>query len=264
MAARTMRRARGSRSPVASAIGAIGGVAAALACVPAAAQSIPSADEWQFEFIPYLWTPGIRSDLRLGPLPGNTVSVSSTRILEALDFGAMGTLEARKGNWGALLDIQYVKLGVSNQLAGGLLGGYNVKFEQTIATLAGFYRVVDAPVAIDVLGGVRYVDAKTNVDIAPSLRGLGGRIEDTAGSTDAIIGVHAIMPVGDKWSLMGHLDVGEGNSSSSWQAIAGASYQYSPATSLKFGYRYLSYKRDDGLLNKVAMGGLYFGAGFKF
>ncbi|MDN8618812.1 hypothetical protein, partial [Variovorax ginsengisoli] len=37
------------------------------------------------------------------------------------------------------------------------------------------------------------------------------------------------------------------------QAIAGASYQYSPTTSLKFGYRYLSYKRDNGLLDKVAM-----------
>ena len=69
---------------------------------------------------------------------------------------------------------------------------------------------------------------------------------------------------GDRWSLLGYLDVGQGSATSSWQAIAGASYQYSPTTSLKFGYRYLYYKRDDALLYKAAMGGLYFGAGFKF
>lgn len=244
---------------------AVAGVAAALAVLPALAQtSVAPANEWQFEFIPYLWLAGIRSDLKLGPLPGSTVSVSSSSVLGALDFGAMGTLEARKGAWGGLLDVQYVKLGVDRQLAGGLLGGYNVKFEQTIATLAGFYRVVEAPVAVDVLGGVRYVDAKTRVDIAPSLRGFGRQIEDSAGAADGIVGARTIVPVGDKWSLLGYLDVGEGGSTSSWQAIAGASYQYSPTTSLKFGYRYLSYKRDNGLLDKVAMGGFYFGAGFRF
>ncbi|MGO4396583.1 outer membrane protein [Variovorax sp. M-6] len=239
--------------------------AAALGCLPAAAQTTqPSVNDWQFEFIPYLWLAGIRSDLKLGPLPGDTLSVSSKGLLEALDAGAMGTFEARKGPWGGLLDVQYVKLGVGNQLAGGLLGGYNVKSEQTIATLAGFYRVAEGPVAVDVLGGVRYVDASTNVDIAPSPRGLGRHIAESASSTNGILGVRATVPLGDRWSLMGYLDVGEGSSTSSWQAIAGASYQYSPTTSLKFGYRYLDYKRDDALLNKVAMGGIYFGAGFKF
>ena len=242
------------------------GLAAALACLPTAAQGVaPAANDWQFEFVPYLWLPGLRSDLKLGPLPGSTMSVNSTSLLEALDFGAMGTLEARKGPWGGLLDVQYVKLGVSNQLAGGLLGGYNLKLDQTIATLAGFYRVVDSPaVAVDVLGGLRYVDGKTNLDIAPSLRGLGGHISDTSSSTDGILGVRAIVPLGDKWSLLGYLDGGKGSSTSTWQAIAGASFQYSAVTSLKFGYRYLEYKRDNALLNKMAMGGLYFGAGFRF
>ena len=243
----------------------LAGMAAALAGLPALAQAPSTAsDAWQFEFVPYLWLAGIRSDLKLGPLPGSTVSVSSSSILGALDFGAMGTLEARKGAWGGLLDLQYVKLGVGNQFAGGLLGGYNVKFEQTIATLAGFYRVVDGPASVDVLGGVRYVDANTRVDIGPSPRGFGRQIEETVGSTDGILGVRAIVPLGDRWSLLGYLDVGHGSATSSWQAIAGASYQYSPTTSLKFGYRYLDYKRDDALLNKAAMGGFYFGAGFKF
>ena len=240
-------------------------LAAAWACVPAAAQStLVSSNDWQFEFVPYLWLAGIRSDVKLGPLPTDVVSVSSTNVLKALDFGAMGTLEARKGAWGALLDLQYVKLGVDKSVAGGLLGTYDLKYEQTITTLAGYYRMVEAPVAVDLLAGVRYADVKARLDISPSLRGPGRQLEQSGGATNGIVGVRAIVPVSDKWSLLGWLDVGEGGSSSSWQAIAGASYQYSLTTSLKLGYRYLSYRRDDALLDKVAMGGLYFGAGFSF
>lgn len=232
--------------------GSLAAFAAALvACLPAAAQTaLPAASEWQFEIVPYLWLAGIRADLKLGPLPGNTVSVSSGSILKALDFGAMGTLEARKGNWGGVLDMQYVKVRVSNQVAGGLLGGYNVDFVQQVSTLAALYRVFNEPVALDLLGGARYVHAKTDVDISPSLRAPGRRIEESGGGWNGIVGARAVMPINDKWSVIGYLDVGNGNSTTSWQAIAGASYQYSAATSVKFGYRYLNYKRDDALLNK--------------
>lgn len=259
-----MRSFLHGRSPARSFLFTFCGLGATLACLPAAAQSLPSTNDWQFEFIPYLWTPGVRSDLKLGPLPGSTVSVKSTTLLKALDFGAMGTLEARKGDWGGFLDMQYIKLGVSNQVAGGLLGGYNVDYVQQIYTIAGTYRVFNGPLAVDVLAGGRYLNVKTDVDIAPSLRDLGGLIEDSRSGWNGIVGVRALMPLNDKWSLLGYLDVGEGSASSSRQAVAGASYQYSPTVSLKFGYRYLSYKIDDGLLNKMALGGPYFGAGFKF
>ncbi|MET0207807.1 MAG: hypothetical protein ABW220_02125, partial [Burkholderiaceae bacterium] len=96
-------------------------LAAVAASLPVAAQTTAStaADAWQFEFIPYLWAAGIRSDLKLGPFPGDTVNVSSTSVLKALEFGLMGTLEARKGDWGGLLDMQYVKLRASKQVAEG-------------------------------------------------------------------------------------------------------------------------------------------------
>ena len=148
-------------------IKAIGlGLVSLLAGLPAAAQNLASADVWQFEFVPYLWLAGIRSDIKLGPLPGSTVNIKSSSVLGALDFGAMGTLEARKGPWGGLLDIMYVKLGVSNQFLGGLAGGYNLKYDQTVVTMAGYYRFVDNPtVQVDVLGGARYIDAHSNLDI---------------------------------------------------------------------------------------------------
>lgn len=220
------------------------------------------ADEWQFEFIPYLWAPGISSDLRLGPLPRSNSSVSSTSVLGALDFGAMGTLEARRGPWGALLDMQYVKLGVSRSGVFGAPVGVDVDYKQQIYTVAGLYRVIDTRVAVDVLAGGRYVDAKTDVNLAPNLPGPGRHA--SVGWWNGIVGARVIVPLDDKWSLMGYLDTGWGNSTSSWEAIAGASYQYSPTVSFKFGYRYLSFRRDEGLLSRVALGGLFAGAGFKF
>jgi opacity protein-like surface antigen len=236
-----------------------------LAGLPAAAQNLASADAWQFEFIPYLWLSGIRSDIKLGPLPGSTVHIKSSSVLDALDFGAMGTLEARKGPWGGLLDMQYVKLSVSNQFLGGLASGYNFKYDQTLITMAGYYRFVDSPaVQVEVLGGARYIDAHGNLDIPPSLLGLGRRFDNSAAWWNGIIGVRAFMPINDKWTLMGYLDGGEGNSTSSWQAILGTSYQYSPTTSFKFGYRYLAVKLDEAALSKVALGGFYAGIGFKF
>ncbi|MDM0053438.1 hypothetical protein [Variovorax sp. J22R115] len=254
-----MRTSRYSRTLMKNA----GGLAVVLACSSAAAQGIPPADAWQFEFIPYLWAPGISSDLRLGPLPGSTSRVSSTSVLSALDFGAMGTLEARKGPWGALLDMQYVKLGVSREGIFGVPVGLNVDYEQQIYTLAGLYRVFDGPVAVDVLAGGRYVNAKTDVDFAPNLPGPGRH--ESVGWWNGIVGARVIAPINEKWSLMGYLDAGWGeHSTSSWEAIAGASYQYSPTISFKFGYRYLSFERDEGLLSKVALGGLFAGVGFKF
>jgi opacity protein-like surface antigen len=240
----------------------VAGIVAAFASLSAAAQVAPSQDAWQFEIIPYLWAPGISSDLRLGPLPGSSSHVSSTGVLGALDFGAMGTLEARRGPWGALLDMQYVKLGVSRQ---GVLGaplGLDVDYTQQIYTLAGLYRVIDSRVTVDLLAGGRYVNARTEIDLAPHLPGP--RREDSVDWWNGIVGARVIAPIDDKWSLMGYLDAGWGNSTSSWEAIAGASYQYSPSVSFKFGYRYLRFSRDEGLLNMVALGGLFAGAGFRF
>lgn len=239
-----------------------GGLAAALTCLSAAGQTVLPADAWQFEFIPYLWAAGVSSDLRFGLTPRSTTHVSSSSVLGALDFGAMGTLEARKGPWGALLDMQYVKLGVSRQPTFGAPLGLDVDYEQQIYTLAGLYRVFDSAVAVDVLAGGRYVNAKTDLNIAPNLPGPG--LHDSISFWNGIVGARVIAPINDKWSLLGYLDTGWGSSTSSWEAIAGASYQYSPTVSFKFGYRYLSFKSDDGLLSKVALGGLFAGAGFKF
>ncbi len=46
--------------------------------------------------------------------------------------------------------------------------------------------------------------------------------------------------------------------------MAGAIYQYSPSTSIKFGYRLMDIKPDDSVIDKLQTGGVYAGLGFRF
>lgn len=242
--------------------------AALLACLPAAAQStIEPANEWRFEFTPYVWLAGLRSELRLGALPTDVFRANSTSMLEALDFAAMGALDARKGNAGVLLDAMYIRAGVSNPLPGAAFASYDLRIVQQTYTMAGYYRVLDAPsVSLDLLGGARYSDVDTTFGIDAPFRAT-PQLQESAGWWNGIVGVRALLPINDRWQLMGYLDGGEGNRSRTLQAIAGLNYAYSPMVTIKFGYRYFDLSRRcdcNGLLKSVELGGAYVGAGFKF
>lgn len=239
--------------------------AAASASAPAASSTASLASGWSYELTPYLWAPGLRTDVTLGPLAGSMLSVGSGSVLRAVDVAAMGSFEARKGPWGGFLDAVYADLSVDKRYAGGLLGGYNVGVTEQIYTLGASYRLVDADTKVDLMAGGRYTNIGSSLYIAPSPRGLGAYRSDTLASWAGIIGARAIVPVADRWSLMGYLDGGEGSGYSTWQVMAGAIYQYSPSTSVKFGYRLLNYSIDDPVLvDKVRSGGIYAGLGFKF
>lgn len=255
----------------------VAGLLSALACLPAAAQSttstapgsntapaMPSPNDWSYELTPYFWLAGVSTDYKLGPLPANTLSVSSGDLLRNLNMGAMGAFEARKGAWGGFLDAIYVDLGVSNSYAGGLLGGYDLKIKEQIYSLGATYRLIDSSTKVDLLAGGRYVNIGTSFYVPPSLRGLGAYRQDTVAGWAGIVGVRAVVPVADRWSLMGYLDGGGGSGYNTWQVMAGAIYQWTPSTSVKFGYRLLDFRPDDAVVDKMQTGGVYAGLGFKF
>ena len=242
------------------------GLLAGMACCSATAQSSVSTPEWQFEFSPYAWAPGVKGHVSLADgLILRSTSIDSTSLIKALKYAVMGTFEARNGPWGVLLDINLVQVGQSRQSNYGLLGGYDFKLTQGVYTVAGSYRVVDSPaVTLDLVGGARYVGAKAQIYAAPSIFGLGRYEAADGGFWNGIVGANLKVPVSDKWSLIGYVDAGSGAGATSRQAIAGANYQYSPTTAIKLGYRYLSFKRDNKALNDVSLGGFYLGAGFRF
>jgi len=232
------------------------------------AQQAPS-DAWQFEATPYLWAAGMSGWSRIGArTPTSNVDVSFSDVWRALNFGAMGTFEARKGRWGIIVDGVYVKLSdTSDPLLNGQLGTVRLKMTQTIFQAAGAYRVLDSPVTpIDVLAGVRYTYLHGDLSYSGGpLLPNGASRNNSTDWTDGFIGLRAAYAFSDKWSVFGYADAGTGGTKHSWQLIAGADYNFTKTIAAKVGYRILSmdYEKPNFLYN-MKTEGFFAGVSFKF
>jgi opacity protein-like surface antigen len=262
--------------------GALAGLAAGLAlAVPGAASAGDANDTWQFEVAPYVWMAGLKGDVQSGNLPKTAMDVGFSDILDVLDFSFMGAIEARKGRWGFLFDAQYMKLSDSataSRTGPGPIGATltaEAEFEmrQTIYSAAALYRLSEGATRIDAIGGVRYMKLDVDADVGATLLGpLGGgsRFRSRSGSeswADPYVGIRIQHPLSDRLTVMGYLDAGGFGvgSKSTWQALAGISYEFSPSISGKLGYRYLAVDYDDnGFLFDAKMQGAYMGLGFHF
>ncbi|WP_051377361.1 outer membrane protein [Paraburkholderia dilworthii] len=244
-------------------------VSAFIAAAPVLSNAQTSRDAWQFEATPYLWAAGFSGWGRVGArTPTANLDASFSNVWRNLDFGAMGSFEARKGRWAIIFDTIYVKLSkTSDPLLGGALGTAKLKGDQTIAQLAGAYRLVDSRITpVDALVGVRYTNLYSQISFSPS-RLLPGGVSrsDSVDWTDGFVGARAAYLFTDRWSVVGYADVGAGGSRLSWQLLAGAEYRFSKTISAKAGYRVLSmnYEKPDFLYD-VRTAGFYMGLGIRF
>lgn len=235
----------------------------------AAAYDDRPADEWKFEATPYFWAAGMSGWTRVGSrTPTMRVDTDFSQIWDHLDFGGMGSFEARKGRWGILFDAIYVKVSQRTRpLAEGFIGSVDATLKQTILQGAGAYRVLDSPkTPVDVLAGVRYtyVDGDLNF---PSSRLLpeGPNFSRSVNWADGFVGVRAAYALTDNWSVIGYADAGTGGSDYSWQIIAGTNYDFTKSVVGKFGYRIISMKYEsDNFLYNIKTQGLYLGVGIRF
>ena len=255
-------------------------LALVIACIaaPVAAQSAGAgSDQWQFEFTPYLWASAMKGSVEAGPLPHVSVDMSFSDIFDMLDFGAMGAFEARKGRFGILADLIYMKVSAgatASRSAPGPAGATatasaELEIEQTMLAGALAYRVSNGPTAIDLIGGVRYNKIDATADIAGSFFAVSGS-QSRSGDKDWIdpyIGIRVLHPLNERWTLTGYLDYGGFGvgSDSTWQASAGAEYAFSKTVSVKFGYREMQIDYDSGgFVYDMRNKGAYLGVGIKF
>ncbi|OZI60166.1 hypothetical protein [Bordetella genomosp. 11] len=229
----------------------------------------PSADTWKFEATPYFWAAGMSGWGRVGArTPTVRFDTDFSQIWDHLDFGAMGTFEARKGRWGILFDAFYVKVSQrSEPLARGALGTVDTTLQQTILQAAGAYRVFDSPkTPVDILAGARYTYLDGDLDFSKSrLLPAGPSRSGNVDWVDGFVGVRASYALTDKWSLVGYADAGTGGGDYSWQVLAGTNYEFSKSLVGKFGYRIISMKYEsDKFLYNAKTAGLFLGLGIRF
>jgi hypothetical protein len=258
----------------------------ALGAMPFATQAQDTADSWQWRASIYGWFPAIDGKTRF-PSGGSgpSIEVDASEILDALKFTLMGTLQARKGHWGVFTDLIYLDVGDDKPGTRSFTVGQagvpadvslnaNFDLKTWVWTLAGIYAVSDTSHnTTDVLFGTRMVDITQKLDWSFNgnigslgLPGRSGSGEVDATNWDAIIGLKgvAILSGDRRWVLPYYVDVGAGESSFTWQAMAGIGYSFNWGTTV-LAWRYLDYEfKSDAPIDNIDFSGPFLGVTFQW
>lgn len=220
-------------------------------------------DSWKYGAGIYVWGAGIDGETASG-VP---IDMSFSDILDNLDMTFMGAFFAQKNKWTFGLDVIYMKIGNKpNTTLGSTPEGTplvltNMQLKAWTITPTVAYRVMESDnLDLDVVAGARYFKMEPYMEISP----LPQSISDSGSVTDGIIGLRGEYDINKKWYMPFQLDVGGGDSDSTWQAFAAVGYRYENFD-LIAGYRHIEWELDAGApLKDISMSGPVIGAMFKF
>jgi hypothetical protein len=220
-------------------LSALAAGALALAANPA------NADEWSYQIEPYLLGVTIDGDAGVGRVTGADVDVDFGDILDNLDLGGMVRFEARHENgWGVALDYAFMDL--SNDKTGPRGGVLDAELFQGVfeALLMKGTRSGDAQ--LDYFAGLRWWNNEVDVVINPVL--LPGTVSRSVDEdwVDLIIGARWKNPIGEKWSIMLHGDIGGGGADFTAAGIVGFSYKIDESKELNLQYKALAVDYETG------------------
>jgi len=226
----------------------------------------PDPDKWQFQFSPYLWIAGVKGRAGLGNLVVD-VDAGLTDEHVDLNFGLMGTFEARKHRFVILTDFQYSSLGSDRATPGPLFSNAEADFKTFVLDPKFGYRIIDNPekgAFVDVLGGIRYWHIKTDLTFNTGLLSsvTASRSRSWVDGAGGIRGKRHLTP---RIFLTGEADLGGGGSNLSYQLFGGVGVLVGKRYALVAGYRDLDVNYNkDGFLFDNALHGPIFGLGIKF
>ncbi len=195
-------------------------------------------DGWSKELALYLW--GISLDgtqvIRGVPIE---VDVGFGDILDDLDLAFTTHFETKKDDWMIVFDVNYAKLGPE---AVGPVDDIEVKFG--FVELGGGYRLGDR---FHLLFGARYIALDVDVELVETSLPV-TRIAGDQGWIDPYIGGRFEVPIGERWSFIGRLDVGGFGVGSdfAWNVAALFEVDVAQRASLIFGFGVLDVDYEDG------------------
>jgi hypothetical protein len=202
---------------------------------PAAAQAA-AGEAWAVTVAPYFMGAGMNGT---SVVAGQelTIDMSFSDILQNLQFGAMGLVVARKGNWGVGGDAIWMALGANGTAPGPLGITGSADMNQGAFAFYGLRRL--APAA-DVFFGARVntLDANLRVNGPLTVRSVNG----SKTWVDPIVGVQLRTPDnGKRWHAQAYAEIGGfgAGSNFTWQLFPTLGVNVSKRTSIEFGYRWL-------------------------
>ena len=223
-------------------------------------------NKWQFQFSPYIWIAGVNGRAGLGKLVVD-VDAGITDENVDLNFGFMGTFEARKNRFVILTDLQYSNLGTDRATPGPLFSSAEADFKTFVLDPKIGYRIIDnreKGAFVDVLGGIRYWHIKTDLTLNA---GLVSSVTASRSRSwvDGAVGLRGKAHLTPRVFLTGEADLGGGGSNFTYQLFGGVGFLVGKRYALIAGYRDLDVNYNkDGFLFDNALHGPILGFGIKF
>lgn len=246
----------------------LGATALTLISGQALAQDAKSSDDdWEFGAAIYMWGPKITANTS----GGREAQLPFYNILDNLQFAAMAALEARKDEWSIVTDMIYLDLKDDVNKDRSFPGGRDVTIDGSIelkswvVTPTVRYLVSDNEEAsVNLLAGVRYLYLDTIAEVYFDQDQVLDA-EESGANWDGIIGAQADFKLNDRWYIPTYVDVGTGDSKSTWQFMVGVGYRFDKFD-LRLSYRYLNwdFDNDSPLLDKLNIKGPLAGVIFRF
>ena len=229
-----------------------------------------SDNEWQYSAAVYLWG----ADIGGRTTTGSSVEVGFSDIVDNLDGAFMGAFAARKGKWSLFTDAIYLDVAANSDVPIGpgpiLTGNVSLDLTGKVFHLAGGYSLLtDEQSRLDFIVGARHLDLDTT--LVATVEGPGPLeplpiVASASGNTmDLIVGVKGNIALGDRWFIPYYVDIGSGDSDSTWQAVAGVGFHAARWVDLELVYRHLEWSFDSSeLVDSLEFSGPIFGAVFRF
>ena len=236
--------------------------AAALACAVLGPGQANAQDSWDFRGFIYLWGASVGGETTTG----QSIDVSFSEVVEKLDFGIMGALEARRNRWAIFGDAIYLAVSDSDgALVGpGIPASADVDVDGLVLSASvGYDLFRDERSHLNGFGGLRYIDMSTKANL--TVPNGSRRFSDTLSNLDGVVGVRGALELSNLWDLIYYADVGAGDSDLTWQAAAMFDYEINDRWTASFGYRHLAWEVDNSnTLSEISFSGPFVGAKFNF
>jgi hypothetical protein len=208
----------------------------------------PTPAGWEFTVALYAPLMGLDGDIGVAGLVPANVDIGFDDILDNLDGGLSGAIEARRGPWSVSADAIWLKMSASTQpTANSYLA---LSQEQLMGSVAIGYDVYRSEsTRLEVVAGAAINSIEADIDLFTPR--LPRPVRSGSGSQtwiDPIVGVRVQQRLGERWGLFGGFTFGSFDVSSSeyWQGVAGIAYHLSDATSIALAYRVLSVDYQQG------------------
>ena len=197
-----------------------------------------------------------------GPVTGD-VDLTSSKIFENLQFGAMADYRGEAPKWAIAADVVYMGLGATGTGDGGRATA-EVDMDEWLVEATGSWRITPA---FEVVGGARYTSLKTSIELRRAARDHDDEARAPTGSTRSSARgspFRSRRPSGFAIrGMIGGFGVG---CDFTWDADARVKWRASKSVTLSVGYRYLEqdYEKEGGFKWDVVSQGPLAGASLTF